>query len=451
MFYSLLTLNFAALVALLCIGSSRRYGSFAGSALNPLNLFAVLSLFYNIDFWMIWSKGQIHILEFPISLPEGEVERLYLTYTLLFGSTLLGLVMAHFGMPIRPRRLSSWRPGGGAVASEMRRASRVVITVGLMGGLAVLATVAGSLDELLAGRMTFQVFSRENQFVFVAVGFLQPSLALYLSVRRPWSWHALLVIGVSLAVCFASGTRTNVIFMLMIVAVALIANGIRIPMRWYGVAVPAVAIFLTFSRYLLRESWRWGSYSDFTEGAGGYAELFFGSEEIGVAKALSTILLTSRALDRSPWESLWSMLLFPVPRAAFPLKPLGASAYFTEQMAPTRWLFTKSEITITGYGELVLLFGVLATAVILAVLAYLWLRACIRAIHSSQQRMVVWMPFLLCWMFLFLRTDLYNMSGSMWFFALGLGVYRLSMRTVGSAVSSNRTVAPAGREAQQAR
>jgi hypothetical protein len=436
MFYLLLGINTVLIAVLFLMAKSRQYGKFASSALNPLNVFAVLSIFYNLDFVFVSGRPELTFLEHQLVFSPSELDYAYLSYTFLFSMVVFGLVVAHVSALRLPRAPVPMPPPETMV--DMRQSSAAVMFGAFVCCVPAVMIAARYMDDILTGAITFQIFSRENLFFIVTMFLVQPSLAIFLSLRPPWHPQCILVLIAAMAVLFISGTRSHVIFALVIFVIALITHGLRVPVfRFYVVAIPAIATFLAFSRYL-RESFMYTSFTDFVEQGGGFLDLFFGSTEVGIAKIFSAALLYGDALDRSPFTSLFAMIMFPFPRDIFTFKPLGASAYFTEQLAPLRWIYTRSEITVTGYGDLVLSFGVLGAAAVLPMLSFLWLRACISAIHAQVPWNITVLSFLIWWMFVFLRTDLYNLSSLIWPFVVVVGGYYTLVTARGSMRRSKR-------------
>jgi hypothetical protein len=103
----------------------------------------------------------------------------------------------------------------------------------------------------------------------------------------------------------------------------------------------------------------------------------------------------------------------PFPRYLFPDKPLGASAYFTQFIAPTRWELTKSETLTTGFGDMYWHFG-FAAVLLLFALAFGWLWLCIRVINTSRESVIVSLPLLNFAMYTFVRGDVFNVGLILW-------------------------------------
>src|ERR1043166_2706604 len=232
--------NVAVIAGLFLLATSARYGKFAGSALNPLNVFAALSVFFNIDFLIVWSKPEIDFFEFPVAFSDAELEESYWIYTMLFSAAVLGLLIAHVTVGRRGYKTTKVAPNPSAL-NEMRLGSALVLLIVSLCCVPAMIIVMRSMNELLSGEITHQVFSRENLFFAGTMFVVAPTLAVFLSVREPWLPQCIPVIVIILMIQFISGTRSNVILGLVIVGVALVARGIRISVLWYSVAVPVIA------------------------------------------------------------------------------------------------------------------------------------------------------------------------------------------------------------------
>jgi hypothetical protein len=382
----------------------------------------VLSVFFNLDFLFAASSPEIKFLEQPLVFSESDLEWTYLVYTFLFCCTISGFVVFHLFDRL-PGLVPE--PPSAETLIDLRQSSAAIMLIALLASLGAVAIFLRYGEVVLIGAETFQIFARENRFFVIALFLLLPSYSLFLSIRRPWQLHAILVTALTIGLVSFSGTRSLVIFVLLVVGLASISNGVRIPLLpFYLVATPIIAGFLVVGRYA-RESFLYSGFPDFLQARGGVFELFFGSAstEASVAKCFSVAILHGENLERGPFTSLIGMLMYPLPRDIFQFKPLGASSEFTQKMAPLRWLFTGSEVTITGYADLVLSLGVFGAGVVLFFLSFCWLRACTWAINAESPWNTTALAFLIWFMFNFLRSDLYVASSFMWSFVVIIGGY----------------------------
>lgn len=428
MVYYFLFFNGLIILAIFTLASSEKYNHFAHSAANPLCIFGVISILFNIDFLYIWVNPTIFTVEHPIALVPLDIDRIYGTYTMLAGATLLGFLTAHYSSRVSRKDAPSPTPTDGAQRQIMMTNSAWLHFFAVMAAAAALISLLNAIDQILAGRLTFQVFARANPAFFLALNALLPSLSIFLSLRRLRSLRVLVVILLSIMPLLFVGVRSFVVVAILMVSVSMVNAGRRLSVALYVLLLPGLSVFASISAYFLRFGWKYSSYADFVTDSGGYLNLFFGSEELGLAKSFSALVMSLDRLDWGPFGSLAGMALFPLPRNIFPFKPVGASAYVTEQLSPLRWLLTKSESTITSYGDLLLSFGGSGAAIVIALLAFLWLRGCIWAIHARSPWNGIWLPFLIWWMFVFVRGDLYNVSAVAWPFLVVVGIYWISVR-----------------------
>jgi hypothetical protein len=227
----------------------------------------------------------------------------------------------------------------------------------------------------------------------------------------------------------AGGARLPALMIGFILAVAY-ASYRRLPAVLMAFALPASGWFLAYTRYLFREGGKYPSFADFLDAHGGIVSLFFSSEELSFAKVFTVAYDLAPSWPRAPFESFVALILLPIPRSQLGFKPFGASAMLTQHVSPLRWDLTKSESLITGYGDLYWQFGTLGAAVVVALMAYLWLWTCLKVIHSSRAVMLFWLPILIWVSYIFVRADVFNMGLLLW----PAAVTALLHRTVSSAM-----------------
>lgn len=428
MFYALLSGNFLLIFFLYYLSKASCYGRFIGSMTNPLVVFCVFSIIFNVDFYMLWISGRTDIFEDPIIFSRDDILTAYSAYSILFLTAVMGMTIAQISWPTRSAELRAPRNLDGPQLHEAQRKSAILMYLILAVSIVALLISMAAMGAVIDGEETRQVFFRRNKIIQIAFSLVCPGLAIFLSVRRPSTTVSLVVIVASVGAISATGSRGLVILVLLIVAITLVTGGIRISTIWYVVVIPAVAFFLSVSRYFLRESWRYDSYAEFITDVGGYSELFFYSAEISLADAFATIIQQAETLPRAPFESLLGMIMYPLPRAIFEFKPWGASAYVTQELSPARWYWTKSEILTTGYGDLVLDFGLVGASVAAFFLAFVWLRSCLSAINGPSDRIVIWLSFLIWWMYVFVRGDIFNIGGTLWPFITVIFAYNIISR-----------------------
>lgn len=413
MFAALWTLNLAVLVGLAVMAWSPKYGAFRGSAVNPLIMFIVFSVFFNINFLVLRDRGSIQIFERAFPVTSVDILTGYLYYTILFICAAVGMVLAQ--LTFQPEECSAERSQAGHGGHLRSRVLFIaIISIGLLGAY----MTAQNLAALLSGKITRQVLFTSNPLLTVAYSVVCPGLAIFLAHRHPTRLTSLLAILASMLVLSTTGSRGVIILLGVIFLINWTLHGRRIGAQWYLVLVPTMVFLLAFSRYILRESFRFRSFGDFVSYRGGLGQLFFNSSEVAMADAITVIAANTDLFARPPFENFLGVAMYPLPRSIFTFKPLGAAGYFTGIVSPLRWQVTKSEILTTAYGELVMYYGLWIGALLALVLAFFWLRACLRVMNASHQRTAIWLPFLIWWMYLFVRGTLFNVGGSIWPFAV---------------------------------
>lgn len=403
-FYSYLGINIVLLMIVFYQSRSPVFTYFAGNAVNPLLVFCLLAILFNLDFIMIWSSLSLVFLERVSSIPAATVLDSYGAYTVIFIGNMVGFTVA----------LSYWRQR--LTVSPRASISMPDRAANLSASVLFWAIIAVSAPVLLRDHslyLSYQVVARENPLRPILTFLIPVGAAFFVAYRR-LSVMGLVVLAFSaLVLGLSGGPRGPVILMALILAVWY-APWKRISAFWYLPTLPGVAVFLAFSRYMFREGEKYASYSEFVMSQGGYVALFFSGEEVSFAKMFSVVYDLAPTLPRAPFESLIALLVLPVPRSFFTLKPFGASALFTQYVAPLRWEWTKSELLVTGYGDMYWQFGLLGAVVAVGVLGFGWLWMCLKVIHKSRESVIVWIPLLIWWMFLFMRGDLFNIGLLLW-------------------------------------
>jgi|GEM_PF-2826373 len=418
MFTALLIINLTALAGLTVMTWSPKYGVMRGSAVNPLIIFVVISLFFNIDFVLLHGREEIDIFErgFPVTTVDTLLG--YVHYTVLFLAAAVGLIVAQLTAPFEPARVRSDEP---TARDRLISATlfAAIIAIGLVGAVQILQ----SLSAILAGKLTRQVFFQSNRLALVAYSIICPGLAIFLSARNPTKPTSIMAMVGAVLILAITGSRGIVILVGLIYTIGLAVRGRRIPAYIYVFAIPVLIYLLAFSRFILRESWKFRTFAEFVEFRGGFGELFFNSVEVAMAEAITVIANNLEIVSRPPFESFLGVVMYPLPRSIFTFKPLGASSFITATLSPNKWYMTKAEVLTTGYGDFIMQFGLWGAVPMIGLLTFVWLRACLRAIHGSREQTAIWLPFLIWWLTIFMRGSLFNVGSSLWPFLVVLGTY----------------------------
>lgn len=423
MFAALVVINLIVLAGLAVMAWSPKYGIFRGSTVNPLLIYVFFSVFFNINFIVLLGRGSINIFERAVPVTNTDVLIGYLNYTVIFIAAAGGMILAQLTFDPAKRK-KVYEPDETTGFRLSRIMFLVVIAVGMVGAL----MIARHLAAIFSGRLNRQLLFTSNPLLTISYSIICPGLAIFLAYRKAIKFSSILAVLASMIALSVTGSRGVMILVGLIYLICLTLSGYRIQAYWYLVFTPVMIYLLAFSRFILRESFRFRSFGDFVSFRGGMGELFFNSSEVAMADAITVISNNTEILSRPPFENFLGLAMFPFPRAIFTFKPLGAAGYFTEALSPLRWAVTKSEILTTAYGELIMYYGLGAGALIGFVLAFIWLRACLRILNTSQTRIAIWLPFLIWWMYLFVRGSLFNVGGSMWPFGMTLLAFTVLSR-----------------------
>lgn len=401
-----------ALLVLVLVAQSRSrvFGRLAGSAVNPLFIFCLLSVVFNIDFIVVWNSPALDFVEQPPPVSQQTILEAYIIYTFLFIGAVLGFVAAH-GLW---RRRSHNTRNHVAVSHEPAAAGSAQILFGVILAFSI-PTVSWFGVDANVENLSYQVIGRQTTMLGLAPWLILPAAALFVACRpRPFSATGVSMLGAALAVfAMSPGARGSVLLVLLIAAVGY-AYSKRISVLWYAAVVPVTMLFLAVSAYVFREAQRYESFYDYITSNGGVINLFFGGEQVSFAKMFVAVYQMAPSLPRAPFESIVALLVLPIPRSVFTMKPFGASAAFTQHISPLRWENTRSELLITGYGDVYWQFGALGAFVAMFVLSGVWLWACLQATRGSRQTLVLWTPLLTWFMFIFVRGDLFNIGLLLW-------------------------------------
>ncbi|MDR8340654.1 oligosaccharide repeat unit polymerase, partial [Acinetobacter baumannii] len=90
------------------------------------------------------------------------------------------------------------------------------------------------------------------------------------------------------------------------------------------------------------------------------------------------------------------------------------SSAFTSIMSPDKWFYTKSEIVVTGYGDLYLNLGFLFSGILLFIVGVFWTYLIIKSVNKGVQNNIYIIPVLMWLMYTFLRADIFNMMRWLW-------------------------------------
>jgi hypothetical protein len=407
-FWALVAFNAGCLALMLAMSSAAVFRKFAGAALNPLVIFAFLAFLFNLDFIYLFQNPGIEFLETKAIVSTADVLNAYCAYTLIGLGALAGFVLAlarHENFDVaRARPLGRFEPA-------KLLAAQIIFVAGLLAMILIIRFHSEGDANL-----SYQIITRENPAIAVFTWMQPTCLALVIAhSRRPVSKASLLAATsiCVLVLAFSPGARVMPLVCGLVFLVAY-SDSRRLPAWLYAPAIPIIGVFLAANRYAFRENDFSGSFSQYLDEHGGLLRLFFAGEEIGFAKTFTAVYGFARDLQLFPAQSVFALLLAPIPRSIIPWKPLGSSATFTSYFSPERWELTKSETLITGFGDAVWQFGTIGAMIAMMLLGFVWISICVSLINGPKNRMIELLPIALWCGYSFMRGDLFNIGLLLW-------------------------------------
>lgn len=418
--YALLVVNLLVCVGLFALAKSPKYGFLRHSALNPLVILAVLMAILTLNFFFL--------SQFLGTEITGVEE--YFTYSaviqanlLMTGYSVVLLAAIAFAQSVGfgPRKR---RPPAPVEPVRNRLLPSTIITILVSAALsgcgvvamAVLSKSGMNLGELISQR---QLFFTDYTWIYVVLSTLTPTLAIYFASRSGVTPLSIVLLAGAAVFSLFTGSRNQILLLGLMFAISLAYDGRKFDVKLLIPAIPCIAVFALVSRYVFRERGRFPSLSEFVEAKGGPLRVYFDTVEISGAQAL-TIICDDDSLKQYPFEGFFGALAYPVPRKLFPGKPVSASAYFSEIVAPRKWDNGKSEILTTGFGDYQMQFGSAFGMMMLFLTACVWVLLVIHVIRRPRHVAVLWLPYLIYWMYIFIRGDVFALGQSFWALALML-------------------------------
>ncbi|MEQ1440744.1 hypothetical protein AAG565_15445 [Fontimonas sp. SYSU GA230001] len=415
--WGLFLLNLLPIGILLALSRKNAVPFLTSSLLHPYFFLALILLLYNIDF-LVLGAGQsaTRLSEMSASIPVRDVWYAFAVFSALQAALVAGILLA--GAVHVPNRAVV---GGGIRAARVVGAMLVVVSVAVTFGSLALGVSFLSLD------VTHQNFYRENQALWLVKSLCNPAMALYVLSSGKWRHSDFLVLAGAVAVATLGGSRSSVLFASAIAGMKFALLGWRIRQSWTLVAIPALGAILLVLRFYLREQWRYGSIVDFVAAQGGVVGTFFSTAEVSMADAFTMAYIYSDDIAVFPFQGFLFAASLLIPRSFWPGKPISPSGSFTDALSPTRWEITRSELTVTGFGDMLLEFGLVGALIACALFAFVWgylVKKSAKAIHSVYQRFVF---VALYWsVYSFVRGDMGNLGGLLWPFVLVYVIWRIA-------------------------
>lgn len=435
LFIFLVGVNLAAIWWLHLIGSRGYFAWLRGTVLDPLVFINFLLLILVIDYVVMFFGGlNFHIYEENLPISEASAVSAYFYVVLCVVAFVSGVYY-----------------GSGKVVYSDYICSRlgVVITPKSSGvifysvSILVLFGVISSgniVSAQIQGELTRQVIFGDNKLLLLGFGLLIPAFAAHLCSLEGLSSYFFLVCFVCISLLMVSGSRGWLIYASIVIIFAARNVFLKISSRYYILIVPSMVIFLVASRFYFREAWRYNDIWQFLADKNGLTGVFFETSEISMAEVISTVVEYSYSLNRSWYDGLLAAAMYLMPRDVFSFKPHGIDAFVTAEFSPDRWYWTKSEITITVFGDLYLHFGPLLSVAVFFLIGYFVVRGFgVGIVYPKLAPLFI--PFFMWFYYVLLRSGTFNGAGPLWYWLIIVGLNYL----IGSYLFSPRSSKARGR------
>lgn len=382
------------------------------SAFHPFNILGFFLVIISVDFsalyWRVVNGDEIRFLTYTIRNPE-EVRDGFLYFVLCAISVTAGVSFSSYSIG------RNKEPNNNNLTKGDRVSALVVFIIALVFSASVFLVIyktaiqGGSIFHVAAVRQTF---FRENQLLSLLYSLLLPATILYISrnLNRKKAIFSACIIAVFLAAPI--GSRSIVLNIIIAVIFAMVVRGFRFPILALYILTPVIGILISGMRYI-REFDYHQSFSAMLDYYGGIWGGLFNTAEVSMAEVITVIRLFN-PVDRGVLDSLIGMLVAPMPRAIIPWKPWAAGTEFTRTADIEYWELVKSDMAVTGFGDLAMSYDLYGVVLIIFIMFYWWAKIIIRAAIHSQASLAMWGPVCIIMSYLFVRGDLFIVAFFIW-------------------------------------
>jgi hypothetical protein len=308
------------------------------------------------------------------------------------------------------------------------------------------ASQGGSIFHVAAVRQTF---FRENQLLSLLYSLLLPATILYIS-RSLNSKKAIYTASLMAVILVAPvGSRSIVLNIAIALVFAMVMKGVRFPVLALYLLAPAIGVLISAMRYI-RELDYHQSFSAMLDYYGGVWGGLFNTAEVSMAEVI-TVIITFKPVDRGIFDSLIGIFVAPIPRSIIPWKPWPAGTEFTRTADIEYWELVKSDMAVTGFGDLAMSFELYSVGLIIFILFYWWAKILIRAALRSRASLAMWGPICIIISYLFIRGDIFIVAFFMWPLSSVLITHRILTRIFNGFIktgASNRGWRRVGKESR---
>ncbi len=396
------------------------------SAFHPFNILGFFLVIITVDFaslyWRISDGDEVRFLTYTIKNLE-EVSNAFIFFVLCAISASVGVSFSAYSIHKNSIGCKS------VLTKPDRIAALIVFLIALAFSASVFlsiyktAILGGSIFHVAAVRQTF---FRENQVLSLLYSLLLPATILYVSRNLHSKKKVFIAAIVAILLAAPIGSRSIVLNIAITIVFAVVLNGFRFPVIVLYLMTPVIGVLISAMRYV-REFDYHDSFSAMLDYYGGIWGGLFNTAEVSMAEVI-TVIITFNPVDRGVFDSLIGMLVAPIPRAIIPWKPWAAGTEFTRTADIEYWELVKSDMAVTGFGDLAMSFELYGVGIIVFIIFYWWSKIIIRAAIRSEASLAMWGPVCIIMSYLFVRGDIFIVAFFLWPFITVFIVHRILTR-----------------------
>lgn len=412
-------------IAVLTVGAySPRFGSFRGYIFNPVFILAILIALYTVDFLLLYkdlAEGKAVVLRDMQVTSSHQIDAAFS----VFSSCILALTIA-IGLRLLVSENSTLKRkliSTSTTTFGMHTAAASFLIISYSLPVVLLALMdAPSLASITSMR---QIYFEDNGYQYFLLSLNLPAAVFLMASNRPLRASRLILIVAHVITLLFVGGRGFIFYLVFAYFGNRALHGRRLGAQYVAIVIFPAFYVLGVARYFLRDYVLGIPIRDFLSQSGGYIVTAFSGIEISLSHALTVIVSSPANYRLEPFESFLAAAIYPVPRALFPAKPLGASTLFSQVTHPEHWAQYRSETLVSGIGDLFMMFGHFAPVFLFLgglLLASILLRLRSTA-YSTQLVTVTYLGILVV---VFFRGDLYNTGHYLW----ALLVYYLGAKMI---------------------
>ena len=373
------------------------------SMVNPYIIYLILNLFITVDYLFLYGSEDENNYGYEIQVifNNAEIIKSYMIYSLLFTCINIGMLIGMKRKNIGRKLPISYHKLEGRIIKIMF----ILLTI-----LGFFVTYTGSYFYNVTRQITFA----DNKWIVYTYLFYLPMYIILIGKVKLTKIELGASTVFAIIILYSSGTRTHLMYVALALCYLYCSKGRKISMVNLILIIPIVAYYLLFVKYLKRTTVSYIDFGDYLNNISNINVEFFNSGEVAIAEAITVIISDFGKFNVNVYDSILSAILFPVPRSIFIDKPYGAAKSFTEYVSPTRLELFKSQICTSGYGDMIMHFGVYGAIIGSLIVGYLISLLIVHFIVKNKRYNVVNISIITWGIFVFTRSGFLDLAVKVW-------------------------------------